>query len=246
MFEFVVDDPLATLWRFISAPVMNNTFFKSRKCSPCKKHRSLARSRKLSPELEVRSLYDDFGINDLSTCHWRAIDASMASTFKLGNLEPLCTKKIYHMPSRDRERVSQSSTSITSWFCAYIEILWPFLTPTTPLGGIWPHLQSYRIYLGFFLNERSTPQVTGKISAFPWKSRSEAPQHLQKFRYHICWSSELTFLESETCDFTQDCGGYKSQLDHIGASKNVHEQKYKRGGTCRLIATIQGTVGMRK
>ena len=36
-----------------------------------------------------------------------------------------------------------------------------------------------------FFNERSTPQVTGKIAAFPWKSRSEAPQHLQKFRNHI-------------------------------------------------------------
>ena len=160
-------------------------------------HNILARNRKLSSGVEVRSLYDDFGINASSTFHWRAIDASMASTFKLGNLEPLCTKKIYHTPSRDRERVSQSSTYITSWFCAYIEILWPFLTPTTPLGGIWPHLQSYRIYLGFFLNERSTPQVTGKFSAFPWKSRSEAPHNLQNFRYHICSSSELTFLESE-------------------------------------------------
>ena len=102
--------------------------------------------------------------------------------------------QVFHYVCRGRWLVNEPSMLRQQRF----EISRSVLTPTWRLDAICSSLQNDRIYLGFFFNERSTPQVTGKISAFPWKSRSEAPQHLQKFRYHICSSSELTFLESET------------------------------------------------
>ena len=101
--------------------------------------------------------------------------------------------QVFHYVCRGRWLVNRPSMLRRKRF----EISQSVLTPTTPLGGVWSTLQNDRIYLGFFLNERSTPQVTGKIAAFPWKSRSEAPQHLQKFRYHICSSACTNLLESE-------------------------------------------------
>ena len=102
--------------------------------------------------------------------------------------------QVFHYVCRGRWLVNEPSMLRQQRF----EISRSVLTPTWRLDAICSSLQNDRIYLGFFLNERSTPQVTGKISAFPWKSRNEAPQRLQKFRYHICSSACTNLLESET------------------------------------------------